>query len=102
MDSYGILVTNEFDCPLLSLTILFRCIPSHSVMQTVSIVHEYTPSCVFKHNNTTTQVERETVVSQKLLFVHDYSNNIFSFNVYCMHSLVLLMYFCELIYKSSF
>ena len=39
MDSYGILVTNEFDCPLLSLTTLFRCIPSHSVMQTVSIVH---------------------------------------------------------------
>ena len=59
MDSYGILVTNEFDCPLLSLTTLFRCIPSHSVMQTVSIV---------------TQVQRETVVSQKLLFVHNYSN----------------------------
>ena len=86
MDSYGILVTNEFDCPLLSLTTLFRCIPSHSIMQTVSIIHECTPSCVFKHTNTSTQVERETVVSQKLLFVHDYSNNMFSFNVYCMHS----------------
>ena len=86
MDSFGIQVTNEFDCPLLSLTTLFRCISSYSIMQSVSIHHECTPSCVFRHINTSTQIERETVVSQKLVFVHDYSNNLYSFNIYCMHS----------------
>ena len=89
MDNLDTPLTNEYDCPLVSLTDLFWCVPSHSILQSVSIMHECT-TCTVKHVTTTTQVERLSVMSQKPMFVHDYSNNLFLVNVYCMHSCVSL------------
>ena len=87
MDTFGIPVINEFDCPLLSLTNLFRCVLSYTISQSVSVIHECTPSCTFQRLNTATQVEREVVVSQNLSFQHDFcNNNLYSFDIYCMHS----------------
>ena len=48
MDSIGIPVQNEFDCPLYDL---FRSVPSHCICHAVSVLHECTPSCVFKRVN---------------------------------------------------
>ena len=80
MNSFGSGFFNEYDCPLYTLTDTFRCVSSDSICQTVSVLHECTSSCLFE-----TQVERETVTSNTLVFEHDYSNTIYSKNVYCMH-----------------
>ena len=45
MDSFGIPITNDYDCPLLSLTYLFHCIPAHCILQSVSLIHECSPTC---------------------------------------------------------
>ena len=86
VDTFGTQVINEYDCPLLSLICLFRCVLPHSIIQSVSIVHECTPTCMVKHVTTTSQVERLSVRSQKRMFVHDFGNTLYSFNIYCMHS----------------
>ena len=85
MDSMGIQVCNEFDCPLLTMTDLFRCIPSHSISHSVSVMHECSSSCTYTHINTTTTVERESVDSRHLVFQHDFGSNLYALNVYCMH-----------------
>ena len=86
VDTFGTQVINEYDCPLLSLICLFRCVLPHSIIQSVCIVHECTPTCMVKHVTTTSQVERLSVRSQKRMFVHDFGNTLYSFNIYCMHS----------------
>ena len=85
VDSFGIQLCNEFDCPLLTITTLFRSVPSNCISHSVSIMHECSSSCTFEHADTTTVVECEHVTSRKLVFVHDFSNNLYAFNVYCMH-----------------
>ena len=85
MNSFGSGFFNEYDCPLYTLTDTFRCVSSDSICRTVSVLHECTSSCLFKTLDTETQVERETVTSNTLVFEHDYSNTIYSKNVYCMH-----------------
>lgn len=85
MDTFGIQVYNEYDCPILSLSNLFCCVPSTSINHSVSVVHECSSSCVFRRISTTTTVEREKVQACKLCFVHDFSNSMYALNVYCMH-----------------
>ena len=86
MDSFGVQICNEYDCPLLTLTNLFRCISSTAISHSVSVVHECSTTCTFSHTQTTTIMERTYVPSQKLKFVHDMSNSMYALNVYCMHS----------------
>ena len=85
MNSFGSGFFNEYDCPLYTVTDTFRCVSSDSICQTVSVLHDCTSSCLCKTLDTETQVERETVTSNTLVFEHDYSNTIYSKNVYCMH-----------------
>ena len=73
MDSFGIPITNDYDCPLLSLTYLFRCIPAHCILQSIFLIHECSPTCV----NTSSTVDRLSVSSQKHVFVHDFIKIIF-------------------------
>lgn len=63
------------------------CVPSICISHSVSVMHECSVSCVFRHVNTTATVERREVRTRKLCFVHDFSNNLYSLNVYCMHSI---------------
>ena len=86
MDVSGAPLCNEFDCPLFSLTNLFRCVPSTSIFQSVSIIHQCTSTCMCKLLSDTTQIERQTVTKQMLTFVHDFCNHLYCFNIYCMHS----------------
>ena len=70
MDSFGTPLNNLFQ--------------SLCVNHTVSVVHECSSSCMFKSLPVGTQVERRTVMSHKLTFDHDFCNNIYSRNLYCM------------------
>ena len=87
MDTFGIPVSNEYDCPLLSLNCFFRCVFAHCVLQSVSIVHECTSTCMVKNVTSSCIIECLSVSSQKQLFVHNYNNtnNIYALNIYCMH-----------------
>lgn len=84
MDLLGEQILNEYDCPLLSMTNLLYCIPSNSVIQAVSVVHECTSSCTFVQASTSRRVEHEVVDSTDILFKHDLSNKMYCYNVYCI------------------
>ena len=86
MDALGTPLRNEYDCPLLSLTCLFRCIPVHSILQSVSIIHQCSPTCTVQCVSASRTVEILSVPSQTHVFMHDFSNNLYSYNIYCMHS----------------
>ena len=79
MDSFGTPLSNDYDCPLLSLSSLFRCVFSTFIMQSVSIMHECTPTCVVKQVNSAMQVERHSIISPKYVFVHDFCNCLYSY-----------------------
>ena len=86
MDSAGTPLHNEFDCPLLQLTNVFYCVPSDCINMSVSVIHECTDSCVFQHQDRLRRYERELIADKNaVVFQHDYSNTLYSFNVYCMH-----------------
>ena len=85
LDSFGAQVLNENDCPLFSLTNTFCCISSSSILSSVSFFHECSSSCTFSRIPSDSQIERETVTTHKLLYIHDYQCSLYSLNVYCMH-----------------
>ena len=83
-DIAGTAILNDRDCPLLTSMNYIRGIAPSSVVSAVSIVHECTTDCKYT-NCKATIIERETVtISNGLNLVHDYSNNFFCLNVYCM------------------
>ena len=87
MDVLGTQVSNEFDCPLLSLTDVFRCVPSKCICHSVSVLHECSSSCCIKTTNRSTVIERELVQMSQLVFEHDFkTSTIYCFNVYCMNN----------------
>lgn len=86
LDSMGTALCNEVDCPLLQLTNVFHCVSSNCIQKSVSIHHECSNSCIFKHGTGSKTIERENVsFKNNLTFHHDYTNNIYCLNVYCMH-----------------
>ena len=66
---------NEFECPLLLLEDKIIVIPVHSVFFPVSVVHECGHTCVFSVQHSKRRIERETVASDSLQYVHDLSNH---------------------------
>ena len=81
IDSFGILILNEFDCPLLTLIPQFKCISSDCIIQSISVIHQCLSSCKF-----TNIPERHQIDQDMLCYVHDYDANIYALNVYCMQS----------------
>lgn len=79
-------VCNEYDCPLFLRTNVFQRLPSHCISHSISIVHECTASYSFKRADTATRIEREDILSRKVVFEHDFCNNLYCYNIYCMHS----------------
>lgn len=84
VDSFGVIVNNEFDCPLLTLTDLVYLIESISIHYAVSVVHECNNSCTYVTSSVTTVIERETITKSVLSFKHDPSNRMYCLNIYCM------------------
>ena len=75
---------NDCDCPLLMLTKDIDCVNPTSLMCSVSVVHQCFGSCVFRERVSRTVVEREAIESHRIVFEHDWSNDIFCLNNYCM------------------
>ena len=84
IDSEGVSILNEQDCPLLELATNSQIIPSRAVTESVSIVHECDLLCHFKNHRITVQIEREEVASTRLTYVHNYNNRFFCLNIYSM------------------
>lgn len=78
------LFMNEYDCPLLELTRTIFSTPGRNILRAVSVVHECGASCRFDETQTIESVERQEITRTKLTFEHDWSNTLYSFNVYCV------------------
>lgn len=80
-------VANEFECPLLILSSTIISVPVDDICSPASIVHECAPSCKIVDEKTLKKtVERENIqqLCDNCSFVHDYSNSLYCFNVFCM------------------
>ena len=77
-------VHNDLDCPLLMFTHNLNFILPSAIQCPVSVVHACSDSCNFHHSTTFTTIEREAVDTNKIVLKHDWSNDIFCLNVYCM------------------
>ena len=80
----GVPVLNDLDCPLLLLTQEIHGIGPQCISKSVSIFHECTDSCVLVECTAQCDMEREQVEKTKLVYKHDFSNNLFCYNVFCM------------------
>ena len=76
-DPVGHQVTNEFECPLFSLSCVFVVLPASKVCSYLSFVHECTNTCVFTEDVVPVEVEREACSTRRLIFHHDYCNRVF-------------------------
>ena len=73
-------VQNSLNCPLMVLTNDLVIVPSFSIENSISICHECGPTCTYKERGT-----------DKITYVHDWTNNMYSFNIYCMSNRMLYM-----------
>ena len=78
-------IVNDFDCPMLTLTNDFYAILPNHILTPVSVVHQCDAACVFVQKPSSTHVERESVSEHSLVFEHDWSNNMYCLNVFCMN-----------------
>ena len=85
MELNGDAIVNEYDCPLLTLTANITIISSSLVIQSVSIVHECTSTCVFTTLPNICTVERERIELAQLIFKHDWTNMFYCLNIYCIY-----------------
>ncbi len=85
MECDGQPITNDYGCPLLTLTQTIRCVSPQSVASAVSIIHECNSSCSFVQTSRHRRVEREELLSASLVYQHDWSNLFFCLNIFCMN-----------------
>ena len=78
-------IRNDFKCPLFFMTSTINTIEPLSVTTCVSIIHECTDTCLFAETTSTHRVERENTEKRQLTFKHDYTNNCYCLNIYCMN-----------------
>lgn len=76
---------NDLDCPILTLTNDFYAIPPNHILTPVSVVHQCNDACVFVQKVSSSSIERESVSKHSVVFEHDWSNDFYCLNVFCMH-----------------
>lgn len=79
------IVTNEFDCPLYTLSNNFCCISPEAMLTPVSFVHQCNQTCKFVHKSSSLNIERESVDQSSVCFEHDWSNDLYCLNVFCIN-----------------
>ena len=80
-DVTGQLQYGRFNCPLLMKTERKEMIPSKMVKDKLCISHQCVQGhCKYEEGNKTFTKEREEVVKQCQVYVHDSTNNIFLLN----------------------
>ena len=66
---------------------IIEAVEGCKVLKAVSFVHDcFSEGCHFEEMVTTVPIEREKVGVNKKVFVHDYSNNLYCFNNYCLNA----------------
>lgn len=70
-------ILNEIDCPLLILTKTFLLVPPTALICETSVCHQCSDSCVFKELP-------NGKLSFSFSFWHDWNNDIYVSNIYCM------------------
>ena len=75
---------NEYDCPILELTKAVFSTPGSNIRRAVSVIHECTASYYMQEERTSRNIERESITCNRLEFKHDYTNTMYSYNVFCM------------------
>ena len=76
-------IVNNFDCPLYILSSNFKLVSTASIAAEVSFVHECNDRCKFASDLCLRLVENISV--DKLHFAHDYDNNMYCLNIFCMN-----------------
>ena len=76
-------VQNEWECPLLILTNTVTSISPSDILTEVSVIHEGDNTCTVS-NDGCVQIERETVQANWFIYKHNWRNNLFCLNLYCM------------------
>ena len=84
-------ITNEYDCPLLSLTHTIFTARTSEVLQAVSVIHECTGTCQFITKECPRKVEREEVSLSRIEYVHDFCRNF----MYCSNLYENPVFFCN-------
>ena len=79
-------ISNEYNCPLLLCGYTIKLIRVTYVASAVSVMHECTSTCTFSNQLQPQTIERQSVVHNSLTFEHDFSNDLFSLNVYCLNT----------------
>ena len=77
-------ILNEQDCPLIQSTNIIMVINSKDIVAPVSLVHQCTSTCKFSLQTVTTTIERKSAEQNRLIFKHDFINDIYCINNYCM------------------
>ncbi len=77
---------NERGCPLLSNSLHIQSIPSADVLCPVSIVHNCDSRCTLESKRKRRMVERENITTNTLVLKHDFNNEIFALNIYCLNN----------------
>ena len=77
-------VLNEYECPLLTLSTTVVFVHSTAISTAISVMHQCSDTCSFVRTSCFENRERESVSTNKLVFQHDWSNNLYCLNVYCM------------------
>ena len=76
-------------------------IASTLVSYAVSVVHQCDSQCVLAEQETTSRVERELATQKKTVFVHNTDNNMYCYNIFCMHCLPYLSLFVVIVYHTD-
>lgn len=84
MESNNQPLLDDKDCPILLLSDIFMCIPSDRILTPVSIVHECDAKCTLQMRRKRVQTERQQCEVNSLVLIHDYSNDMFVVNIYCI------------------
>ena len=75
-------ITDEYECPLLTLTNTVSVYSSSCILHPVSIIHYCTESCKFHSTSVTKNIEHELVSTEGIKYVHDWTNFTFSLNIF--------------------
>ena len=77
---------NPYECPLMTRTNIIRFVFYNLVDRSVSVVHECDSRCAIQEEaSATATVERRAVSIKKTSFLHNWNNDLYCFNIFCMH-----------------
>ena len=69
----GEFITNDLECPLLTLSKSICAVHPICVLSSISVVHQCTGSCIFVERLSSANVERESISRKVLVYEHDWS-----------------------------